>query len=129
MQYLIYPSSIPNGANIIFPAFKGKVIGGSILMNILVPLQGSPKLLGTFYAVGGYSYVRMIYMSLNQVTSNLTAQLAIFRENPNYISDGTFNIELNITEELNDSAFFWEIASNPGKQSFLVVESMGGVHG
>ena len=122
MQRLIFPKSIPNGQNVLFPQFAGRVIGGQVLITIQQSLEGSPKLLGTFYPSGGFAYVRMIKMSLNQVTFSSTTQLAIFAENPDYVVDGSFPLELNVTQEENESIFFWEVASDPGKQTFLVVE-------
>jgi len=122
MQKLIFPESIPNGANAIFPQFAGRVIGGQVLVQIQQALEGSPNLLGTFYPAGGFAYVRVIKMSLGQVVFSSTVQLAIFAENPDYVVDGSFPLELNITQEENESSSFWEVASNPGKQTFLVVE-------
>jgi hypothetical protein len=124
LQTLIFPTSVPNGANVIFPAFRGKIIGGQVKMNILsgISISGSPRLLGTFYPVGGFAYVRMIKMSLNQVTFSMTDQLAIFVENPDYYVDGSFPLELNITQDQNVTTAFWEVESSPGKNTFLVVE-------
>lgn len=123
MQKTIFPKSIPNGENVIFPQFKGKIIGGQVLMIPQLQISGSPKLLGTFYPAGGYQYVKMVKMSLNHLTYSSSQQLAIFTESPNYEVDGTFPLELNITTEKNDSTTFWEVAPNPGTQTFLVVIS------
>lgn len=122
MQKLIFPESIPNGGNVNFPQFAGRVIGGQVLISIAQPLEGSPKLLGTFYPSGGFAYVRMVKMSLNGATFSTTQQLAIFTENPDYLVDGSFPLALNVTQDANTNTAFWVVASNPGKQTFLVVE-------
>lgn len=121
MQKTIFPKSIPNGENVIFPQFKGKIIGGQVLMIPQLAISGSPHLLGTFYPEGGFQYVKMVSMSLNHLTYSSTQQLAIFSKSPDYEVDGSFPLELNVTSEKNDSTTFWEIATNPGTQTFLVV--------
>ena len=121
-QKTIFPTSIPNGGNVIFPQFKGKIIGGQVSMSISADISGSPHLLGTFYPVGGFQYVRMIKMSLNSVAYGADSQLAIFTESPEYSLDGSFPVELNVTSDENDSLVFWEVETNPGKETFLVVE-------
>ena len=121
-QKIIFPSSIPNGANVIFPVFKGKIIGGQVLMDVNSPISGSPSLMGTFYPKGGFEYVRMIRMSMNTTTFSMTSQLAIFAENPDYYVDGTFPLELNVTTDANDSIFLWGVDTSPGQNTFLVVQ-------
>lgn len=121
-QILIYPATIPNGANLIFPAFSGKIIGGQVQMDINVPLCGSPNVRGTFYPTGGFNYLRMVRMQINEVTYSLTKQLAIFLESPEYTVDGSFALELNVTPDENDTTNLYTVNQSPGKQSFLVVE-------
>lgn len=124
MQKIIYPSSVPNGGNLVFPIFKGKVIGGQVLMDInsTFLISGSPNLLGTFYVAPDFQYLRQFKMSLNQVDFTVTKQLAIFVETPGFMVDGTFAVLLDITQDSNDTIEFYSVDSNPGQQTFLVVE-------